>query len=60
MKVSEMEKLLRKAGCYIIEEGANHTIWYSPITNKKFPLSRHRSAELPTGTEKAIRKQAGL
>ena len=34
MKVSEIKKLLKKAGCYCIREGDNHEIWYSPITNR--------------------------
>lgn len=32
MKVSEMKKLLKKAGCRKIREGGNHEIWFSPIT----------------------------
>lgn len=60
MKVSEIKKLLNKAGCYCIREGDNHEIWYSPITNRQFAVPRHNSKELPTGTEKAIKKQAGL
>lgn len=60
MKVSEMVKLLKKAGCYKISDGVNHEIWYSPITKKKFPVPRHYSKELPTGTANNIRKLAGL
>ena len=60
MKVSEMKKLLERCGCRKEKEGSNHEIWYSPITKKRFPLPRHNSKELPTGTEKNIRKQAGL
>lgn len=51
---------LKAAGCYKIREGANHEIWYSPITGSRFPLSRHGSKELANGTVKAIRKQAGI
>ena len=32
MRYSELEKLIKQAGCYILKEGANHSIWYSPIT----------------------------
>lgn len=60
MKVSEMKRLLRKAGCKKIREGGNHEEWKSPITGKTFQVSRHNSQELATGTEKKIRKQAGL
>lgn len=60
MRYSELEKELRKAGCYILKEGASHTIWYSPITGKKFPVSRHKTEEIKTGTFKSIKKDAGL
>ena len=60
MKVSEMKRLLRKAGCKKIREGGNHEEWKSPITGKTFQVSRHNGQELAKGTEKKIRKQAGL
>ncbi len=60
MKVSEMIKLLKKSGCYKVQDGANHEIWYSPITKQQFVVPRHPSKELPTGTTKSIQKQAGL
>ncbi|MFR8916401.1 MAG: type II toxin-antitoxin system HicA family toxin [Oscillospiraceae bacterium] len=60
MRYSELEKELRKAGCKIRREGASHSIWYSPITGKQFPVGRHRSEEVPTGTLKAIKRDAGL
>ncbi len=60
MKVSEMKKLLKQIGCRKIRVGANHEIWYSPITDRKFQVPRHQSQELPTGTEKQIRKESGL
>lgn len=60
MKVSEMKKLLKQIGCRKIRDGANHEIWYSPITDRKFQVPRHQSQELPTGTEKQIRKESRL
>lgn len=60
MKVSEMIKLLKKAGCVNLKEGTNHAKWYSPITNKKFTVPRHSSKELNTKTANSILKQAGL
>ena len=60
MKVSEMKKLLRQAGCYLVREGDNHEIWFSPITGRRFTLPRHNAHELGTGIERAIRRQAGL
>ncbi|MGQ4706650.1 type II toxin-antitoxin system HicA family toxin [Capnocytophaga gingivalis] len=61
MKYSELEKRLKEAGCYDTEKQANgHPVWYSPITNKKFRLSNHKSKEVATGTLKRILKDAGL
>lgn len=60
MKYSELEKLLKKAGCTVYREGANHTQWYSPITGKIFPVGRHKNQDVKSGTFKAIKKQAGL
>lgn len=60
MKVSELKKLLKKHGCTLLREGENHEIWYSPITKQQFAVPRHNSKELPTGTEKTIKKQSGI
>lgn len=60
MKYSELKKLLKKNGCKSVQEGARHEMWYSPITGKTFPVGRHDSKEVASGTLKAIRKQAGL
>lgn len=60
MKYSELKKYLKKNGCNLIRNGANHEIWYSKKTNKEFPVGRHNSKEVATGTLKAILKQAGL
>ena len=60
MKVSEMLKDLKKAGCTFVRDGGNHDIWYSPITDQQFPVPRHPSQELKKGTAEKIKKQAGL
>ena len=60
MKISEMKKLLRKNGCYFVKELNGHEDWYSPITNKHFPIPRHNTKELGSGIESAIKKQAGI
>ena len=56
MKVSELSKLLKKNGCYLVEHGKEHDEWYSEITRKCFRLPRHQSkgcgaeiAPLPEG-----------
>lgn len=60
MKTSEMKRRLRKAKCFKESEGANHEIWFSPITGKRFTVPRHDAHELPTKTAESILKQAGL
>ena len=60
MRYSELERILKKAGCTVYREGANHTMWYSPITGNKFPVGRHTKEEVPVGTLRNILKSAGL
>ena len=59
MKTQELIKLLKKNNCYILRNGSRHDIWYSEITQKQFPLPRHK-AEIPTGTLNNILKDAGV
>lgn len=60
LKVSELKKLLRKAGCRQVDEGSNHEIWYSPITEMTFTVPRHQSQDVKKGLCEGIKKQAGL
>lgn len=53
-------KQLKKSGCWILREGSNHEIWYSPITGKQFPVGRHTKEEVPRGTLNSIKNAAGL
>ena len=57
---SELKREFRKAGCYKESEGGNHEHWRSPITGEKFPMGRHNSEEVASGTEKELRKKAGV
>jgi hypothetical protein len=38
VKYSEIEKKVKKAGCYFVRNGKKHPIWFSPITGKEFQL----------------------
>lgn len=60
MKYSELKRLLKKYGCYILREGARHETWFSPSTNKKFPVGRHGTEDVPKGTLSSIFKDAGI
>lgn len=60
MTYSELKKILKKHGCKFHHDGGRHEIWHSPITNKMFPIGRHKSEEVAKGTLKAIMQQAGI
>lgn len=60
MKYSELERKLKDAGCWVKREGSDHRMWYSPITNQSFPVGRHKTEEVKTGTLKSIMRAAGL
>lgn len=60
MTYSELERMLKKAGCRPEREGSNHTLWYSPITGNRFPVGRHKKEEIKKGTLKSILSAAGL
>ena len=60
MKTTELLKKLLGAGCTLMRHGANHDIWYSPITGKRFPVPRHTSKEVASGTLKDIAKKSGI
>ncbi|RRK31185.1 type II toxin-antitoxin system HicA family toxin [Schaedlerella arabinosiphila] len=59
MKTSELLKILKKNGCYLLRHGKRHDIWYSPISNKKFSIPRHKD-EIKSGTQKSILEDAGI
>lgn len=60
MSYSELERILKSAGCTVNREGKRHTIWYSPLTDQKFPVGRHKNEDVKSGTLKSILQAAGL
>ena len=60
MKYSEIERKLKNAGCYCIDESGRHPEWFSKITEKGFYLSHHKSEEAKIGTVKSISKDSGV
>lgn len=60
MRVNELKKLLKSHGCYEIQPGKEHDVWFSPITQAKIRVPRHQSKEVPNGTLSSIMKQAGI
>ena len=59
MKTSELIKLLRQNGIEFKQHGKRHDLYYSPMTNKTFPVPRHKD-EIKPGTLNSILKDAGL
>lgn len=54
----EVKQILREHGCRFDRSGkGDHEIWYSPITNRKFPVD---SKILSRHTANAVLKQAGI
>ena len=45
MKRKELEKKLRKAGCYLKREGASHSLWLNPQTGVVEAVPRHREVK---------------
>ncbi len=60
MTYSELKKQLKKIGCRFDHDGKRHEIWYSPITGEYFPVGRHKTEEVKSGTLKSIKEAAGL
>jgi len=49
---------LKLNGCYLVRQGkGDHEIWFSPVTNKNFPVDRKCKIR---HTANAVLKQAGL
>lgn len=60
MKYNEVEKKLKKAGCYPAGSMGGHPLWFSPITGKYFKMSHHGSQEVASGTLKSIGRDSGV
>lgn len=60
MKYNELSRLLSSKGCRTVRQGGNHEIWYSPLTDKVFPMPRNQSQEVSKNTLNNILKQSGI
>lgn len=61
MKYSELERKLKRIGCYYTgKDRHGHPLWYSPRTGKQFQMSHHTNLEVASGTLKSIKKESGL
>lgn len=60
MRYGELHILLRANGCKVVREGTRHAMWRSEVTGKTFPVPRHSQKDVPAGTLKSIKRDAGL
>jgi len=60
VRYREVRKALSKGGCEILRQKGSHVIWYSPVTDKVFPVPNHPSKDLPKPLLKAIQEQSGI
>jgi predicted RNA binding protein YcfA (HicA-like mRNA interferase family) len=60
MKSSELLRKLRRAGWRVISQKGSHLKLVHPDRKDFIIFPDHGSNEIATGTEKAIRKQAGI
>lgn len=60
MTFGELKRKLKKLGCYKLREGTRHEMWFSPITGKQFPIGRHDTQEVASGTLNSIKRDSGL
>lgn len=61
MKYSELEKKVKKVGCYDTgRKMGGHPLWFSPKTDKFFKMSHHKNQEVAFGTLQSILKDAGV
>lgn len=60
MKYSELERLLKKSGCYVVSEEGRHPTWFSPKSGKFFQTSHHKAQEVKRGTLRSIIRDSGI
>jgi len=60
MKYSELERKLKKEGCYRDGTINGHPAWYSPKTDMHFKMSHHGTQEVAPGTLKSIIRDSGV
>jgi mRNA interferase HicA len=47
MKKRDLEKMLRRAGCYLKREGSSHSLWINPRTGVVETVPRHTEIKEP-------------
>ncbi len=60
MKITELKRKLRAAGCYYESDGKNHEWWWSPITGQRFQVPRHMTADVGKELLRYLKDQSGV
>ena len=60
MKVNELIRKLKAAGCRYVKPGGNHDWWWSPITERMFQVPRHATQDIGINLLKDIERQSGV
>jgi mRNA interferase HicA len=60
MKSSELLRLLKKDGWFVVRQSGSHVIMEHPIKNGQIVCPFHGSHEVGKGSEKKIKKDAGI
>jgi len=60
VKTSELVRILKKSGSYIIRHGHKHDTWLNPANGMSDKVDRHWAQEVATGTAQKILKNLGL
>ena len=60
MKSSELVRLLKKDGWYVLRQSGSHMIMVHPSKKGQLVCPAHGSQEVGKGLEKKIKKDAGL
>ncbi|MBM5803140.1 MAG: type II toxin-antitoxin system HicA family toxin [Cyanobacteria bacterium K_DeepCast_35m_m2_155] len=47
MKRRDLERALRRAGCFLKREGASHALWMNPQTGAIETIPRHQEIKEP-------------
>lgn len=60
MKSSELLRLLKKDGWYVVRQNGSHVIMKHPAKKGKLVCPFHGSQEIGRGLERKIKKDAGI
>jgi len=60
MKKGDLERHLRRHGCELEREGANHSVWLNSATDARSSVPRHSSRDFKRGTVRKICQELGV